>query len=298
MYNMDSPFSLNDCFEDKIDKDQLYLNQNNSLCECLDFFITHENLINIPLPKSEKINNLIKNEKTSNNKEYLEEIPTLKEQIPLIDTNKKNDIPISNYENITLDIKKSTTLGRKARNSDSKVYDKYSIDNIIRKIKNTLKSYLRNFINDVIYRVYKGKIGHGPLKMELKSPESKTKNVKENQELLYKKLKDLFSIDISGKYSNYFNYHNKKIISNLLNEKNEEIRKIFENIFNLTFLECLNHFTGKYYIKELEGLKTLNEVFKIYENEPEYLKMVHFYAYNYEGILFRKKPRNGRKKQK
>ena len=47
----------------------------------------------------------------------------------------------------------------------------------------------------------------------------------------------------------------------LLNEKDEEKRKIFQNLFNRTLLECIDHLIGKKTYKELEGLE------EIYKNE-------------------------------
>ena len=50
-------------------------------------------------------------------------------------------------------------LGRKRKNSESKgLHDKYSGDNIIRKIKSTLISELTNYINSVIYKTYNGNV--------------------------------------------------------------------------------------------------------------------------------------------
>lgn len=286
---------LNDSFEEEYIKYQNYLNDNNSVCE-FDFLKEHD-FLDCPLPKSEDINNLIINTKNIYNKEDLKTSPKLKEEIPQIDINNKKNLLIPKNENLSTEKNKSTSLGIKTKNTNLKVYDKYSPNNIIRKIKISLISSLTNFINNIIYLVYKGKIGQGFLQKELKSPESYEKNVQENKELLDKQLKDIFSVPISKRYSNYFSNHNQKLISYLLNEEDIKIKIKFEKIFNLTFLECLNHFVGKEYIKELEGIKTFNEIFKKYENEPEYLKMVQEYANDYKDILCRKKSRN-RKKEK
>ena len=81
----------------------------------------------------------------------------------------------------------------------------------------------------------------------------------------------------------------------MLNEKDEEKKQKFENLFNLTFLECLNHFTGNNYIKELDGFKDLNEAFKKYESEQDYLDLLRYYAENFKEILFKKKSRKRKK---
>ena len=133
------------------------------------------------------------------------------------------------------------------------------------------------------------------MKKELKPPEIQTNNLKENKELLYEKLKDIFSKDISGRYTNYCNNHNKKLINILLNKKDEEKKQTFENLFYLTFLECLNHFTGNNYINELDGFKDLNGAFTKYECEQDYLDLLRYYAENFKEILFKKKSRKRKK---
>ena len=37
---------------------------------------------------------------------------------------------------------------------------------------------------------------------------------------------------------------------------------IFKNIFNLTFVDCLNHFRGSKIVEELEGMNNLEEFLK------------------------------------
>ena len=50
--------------------------------------------------------------------------------------------------------------------------------------------------------------------------------------------------------------HNQKVIEKILEEKKDE----FENLFNITFIDCLDHFIGKKQIKELEGLTLFSEL--------------------------------------
>ena len=52
--------------------------------------------------------------------------------------------------------------------------------------------------------------------------------------------------------------HNKELINQLIEEKKEE----FENLFNLTFIECLEHFVGIGKIEELNGLTLFSELKK------------------------------------
>ena len=82
-----------------------------------------------------------------------------------------------------------------------------------------------------------------------------------NKELLKKTPGEIFSADITSKFTNYPATHNKELILNLLNEKNEVKNKIFTNLFNKSLLECIEHIIGK---KKYEGLEGLE---RIYENE-------------------------------
>ena len=40
----------------------------------------------------------------------------------------------------------------------------------------------------------------------------------------------------------------------------DEKREIFEKIFNITFIECLEHFAGVNTMEELEGLKLFSQL--------------------------------------
>ena len=95
-----------------------------------------------------------------------------------------------------------------------------------------------------------------------------------------KTLKDFFSLNINNKFTYFPRDFNKKVIEGLLKEKNEEKRKIFNNIFNKTFREW-----AQYLIEEKdeltiifdEELKTRNKEFfketiKNLNNEIQYKK--------------------------
>ena len=55
---------------------------------------------------------------------------------------------------------------------------------------------------------------------------------------------------VSWRSNNYL----YRLIKSLLNEKDEKKKNIFMKIFELTFLECLEHFRGTKYIKELNNM--------------------------------------------
>ena len=107
-----------------------------------------------------------------------------------------------------------------------------------------------------------------------------------------KKLKLIFSEEIGTKYSRYPSSHNKDLIDTLINEEDEEKKKFFTNIFNLTFVDCLNHFRGSLKKDELLGMNILNNYLKdVNENNEDYYNLFKFFIFNFEKIVTEKKAR-------
>ena len=160
------------------------------------------------------------------------------------------------------------------------------------------------FINNKIKDIYNGNIGNGILRKELKTINHFQKyNIKIdfNKEFLTKTLGDIFSDDITRRFAYVPLNHNKMIINYLMNEKDQNKRNYFHKLFNINFIQCLNHFIGKDFICELKGLKCLEEIKKdeILDRYPldgeEYFKNLFFYLDNYERIINSKKPRYRKK---
>lgn len=135
---------------------------------------------------------------------------------------------------------KNTKLGRKRKDDNKKgKHNRFSDDILRRKCKHILLKFVFIFINEIIKKVYNNNIGNGYFIKQLLTLNKKQKSntsIKYNQEFLYKSLRDIFSDDISSKYSNYNLKHNKLLIEELISEKNEEKRKYFQNLFSLNFL--------------------------------------------------------------
>ena len=188
-------------------------------------------------------------------------------------------------------------------NQEIKVHDKYSDDNLRKKCKNIVLKNIFNFINKRIREIYKGKIGHGDLRKELKmvSQTHKIKSSIESEKLfLLKKLKDIFSENISKRLSNYSQNHNQIIIELLINEKDEDKKNYFSKLFNLTFIECLKYFTEDIVNnKELNGFPRLSSIknFIIKKHEDEYINSLIYHFKHYEEIINNKKQRNNKKKK-
>ena len=120
--------------------------------------------------------------------------------------------------------------------------------------------------------------------------------IKFNKLFLNKSIGDIFSENISTKYTNYPLSHNKDLIQNLLNDEDTNRKKYFNNLFKLTFLDCLKHFRGSEQIKELIGLKTFDSIKTDFEDDEDYLKTLHYHIMNFENIINNKRAKKRHKK--
>lgn len=94
---------------------------------------------------------------------------------------------------------------------------------------------------------------------KLKQNQSIKSGTNYNKTFLNKTLREIFSENISTKYSRYSPSHNKNLIEFLINKKDEIKKTIFNKIFNITFLDCLKHFRGSVLFDELQGMNLLNK---------------------------------------
>ena len=133
---------------------------------------------------------------------------------------------------------------------------------------------------------------------KLKQNQSISSRIDYNKNFLHKTLDEIFSADISSKYSIHLMTHNKNLIESLINDEDEQKRKIFNEIFNLTFLDCLNHFRGSKIIEELKGLNNLEEYLKRAKiiKDKEYCTIFKYFVNNFEKIIMDKKSRIKNKK--
>ena len=186
------------------------------------------------------------------------------------------------------------------------IHTKYANDNMIRKIKCIIINHMMEFINKKIEEKYKN-IGNGiRIKKLLKMKKEQVSNTKTNYNIdfMNKKLKDIFSENITSRYTNPIRYppeKNKNLIEELINEQDEEKKNYFNNLFNLTFIDCLEHFINKKFIPILKDLELFEEIIKVPEkskkmdlniNEDEYIKFLKKFLENYEYILRSIKQRN------
>jgi hypothetical protein len=189
-------------------------------------------------------------------------------------------------------------LGRKRKNDNSiGVHNKFSDDNLRIKCKTLVLKNVMDFINKKIKIIYNGAIGISILKNELltiRNDQISNTKAQFNKDFLNKEIGQIYSDDISKKFSNYPLDHNKRVIKRLENDEDEEKRVYFRKLFKLTFFECLKHFRGTQNIEELEGLEKLDKKKTQFSNDKEYEEKLTSYLMNYEDIINGKKSRKSR----
>ncbi len=204
-------------------------------------------------------------------------------------------------------VNKDKNKKNNARKGD---HNKYSDDNIRRKCKFIILSYVKDFINKKIDEKCNDK-GYGintKKLMTLNKRQVSNANIEFNKAFMGKTLATIFSDPISSRYTNYPKNQNEKSIEKLISEESDENKLYFGKLFNLTFLDCVDHFIDNEKIDILDGLKLFSEMIEdpvelknknIALGDNGYLKQLNYYFINYKDILYRKKSRKrGKKKEK
>ena len=192
--------------------------------------------------------------------------------------------------------KKNKKKGRKNKNSDEEGdHTKYTEDNMIKRARINFINFLINKLNTEINNSYHDKT---LLLKKLNPKQSNIYSVEENKIFIHKKLKDIFSDDISTKYKTFDSKYNQKVIEKLMNEENLEKKEKFTKLFNITFIESLEHLCGKKIIEGLEGFGTLDEFIDNYfkKEEEEYKEIIKANILDYEKNIYAKKQKKKREK--
>ena len=254
---------------------QDYLNESFDTLKV--FFLT-------PSKKSEKISN-------NNANKYLNENTAI--------TAEKTGV---NYQEIKINIEIKTNMNNPnpiilndiSKGEKEYLRKKRSVsDNEIKKGRNILLNSIFRFVNKKIRIIFNNDIGKGiSIKqfVKISKKELNHSNVEFDKNYLNTKLKEIFSGDISGKFTNFLINKNEKLLQNLI--------KIdyFKELFELTFLQCNEHINGTKFIPLLEGFETLDEILlneeeKLKENDIENYKYI---IENYKQCVenkFSRKPR-------
>ena len=184
--------------------------------------------------------------------------------------------------------------GRPKAGNNESTHTRFSDDNLRRKVKHIVLQNTMNFINEKIREIY-GNIGSGIFikKLLIINQRQKTNaTILFNKEFLNKTLGEIFSEDISSRYTNNRKDHNKILIEKLMEDKDEAKKNYFQKLFNITFVDCLEHFRGDKEIEELKGLISFKDLeLEDIKKDKEYQETLNHYVYNYEIITSRKKER-------
>ena len=258
----------------------------------IDFFDDNENNIMNNINEEYILNQENANENENLNKDLNRQNIVFNLENIIIENLPNNDNTDDKTKNLFVTHKK---LGRKRKSNinddyNSKQHNKYSDDNIRRKIKHLDIKSLFEFLNDQI------------IKMDIKCPKLLILNQRQifnatidyNKKFLFKPLKDIFSENISERYRNYPLDHNSKVINNLLNYSNEGIKNYFVRLLNLNFLDSLKHFRGEEEKEELNGMTLFEDVKNNSNWEIDYKNVLSDYIKNYEKFLKKKRARHRR----
>ena len=121
---------------------------------------------------------------------------------------------------------------------------------------------------------------------------TKKKKIDFEKEFMYRTLGDIFSSRVTNLFtSGVIDHENhNKLIIDKLKLKNDKFKKIFD----IKYIECLNHFIGKDDNEELIGMKTIQETH--FEDEKDKKNLINF-AKNYEIILLKYRGRKSSKRK-
>ena len=202
-------------------------------------------------------------------------------------------------------IKKVNNAGRKKKNSgEYGVHNKYSNDNIMRKLKNKVIESARKLISLKIKEESNSafedlhKIG-GSFSQEL--------NIKFNFWFHLQKFKDIFQFKCSSKYSRNSDNSNKTLINKIYSNENINrfpmSKKLLEmnfcQFYHEIFLEKNSKWLKKFKIPKNENYYDINNLFNnirtspdyISDNDELYIQKIERLADEYERFFLLKNPR-------
>ena len=231
--------------------------------------------------------------------------------------NQENFIDSKSKEEKEKDNHLKKKRGRRTTKKVGREHNRYHADNIIKKIKAKLFDYCLKFINKMINKNDEGSIKL--LKIDYKKYIDQLER-KKKLDLFKLPLKDLFSLDISGKYSTRNKDYNKVLINRILEQKIEV--EDFDTIIFLfkivTFNDWIEIFTYKKdilslineynaqnvnYNKIQDNLigvnHLLNEILKKedFQNDDKYYILFLLYIFNFQRWFYIKRRRILKKKE-
>ena len=270
------------------------------------------------LEKSKFNSEFIKNLNNITNKFKTEKSILIEEQLNSSFGNsntQKSNINNKKHKNILNNTNKSK--GRKAKDSQNlnieSKHTKYSTDNMMRKIKNKVIESSRLLINKVLNdeinnnKNIKFTLSHKEFR-KIQGSFSQELNIKYNFWFYQIKIKDIFCLEISNKYTAIEKSSNKELIEYLFLPLNNNNYIKTKNLLNMPFHQFYHDiFLGqdenwkKYYgIKDSENKYQIQHLLKNLEEEEQgvindknkkYINDINELAHHYEEFFLEKKPR-------
>ena len=252
------------------------------------------NINNIITTQNQKINEIEKEESTM----PIEKNTFFINQLNKEDKNEQKEKLKNGIDSIDNKIENKELLNKKRKaNNKNEHQSRIASDNIIKKIRIMILNAIIKFINEKLKIFFNNDIGKGICIKQL-LPINRTilshSSVEYDKEFLNKKLKEILS-PISNKYTNALNTKNKDLIQDLINL--EDKGKYFQELFDLSFLDCLKHISGTKYSDLLNDLPNIDNIL-IQDKKNINEKEINNYKYiinNYELIIEHKKARNKKK---
>ena len=239
----DNYYNKNPSFPDTFQKNDLELNPDNSLIPGDSSSITEQKVF-----ENNNTQNIVDN--------YANSLKQTNDNTKKL-TNPKKE------KDIIQEIKKR---GRPRKKGTKKVHTKVSTDNLRCKIKNLLLKSIREFLNTKIDEKYKTGKYDGQLLMLKKIKKDQKESINAYKEFFKKKIIDIFSQNITKRNKTCRPNHNKELINSLLNDSDEEKKRLYSKLFNLELNDCLKKIKNKSEMKCLKGLE------KIFEKNKAQLK--------------------------
>ena len=147
------------------------------------------------------------------------------------------------------------------------------------------------FINELVKKITIKQL------VDINKEEMTNSSVEYDKEFLYKKLKEILSC-ISKKYTNVLAINNKKLIEYLPNLKDKG--EYFQKLFDLSFLDFLEHINGNKNNELLDGFPTIDKIIK---NEMKKLRNFDINKLkscfeNYKDLVERRRSRKSKNNKK
>ena len=238
-----------------------------------------------------------------------------KRQIDINYENNENNesfVLIENKEKDEKNVKRGRKIKKEKQNKYKVKHNKYSGDNIIRKIKAQLLLYLLTFLNNIL-NTNNNNDKNKLYKLDSKYIYQLKKEIDLN--LLKMKIKDLYSLNISPIYKYLSKDFNKNLIQKIIEKEIVvEDYPTIAFVFNLSFEEWIKLFTYKKSICEIikddkefedvnikkieKGLVGVEDLLKniLVKNKEYYFSSFTYFLYNYERYFNIKTGRNKKNK--